>query len=255
MNKWLTGLLAVVCSVLLAQPAAARPVSYAALGASYTSGVGAGDYDPASGACQRTPRAYPALWVAEQHVPEFTFVACSGATTADVLGKQLPAVPEESTLVSVNVGGNDVGLIPVVGQCATGPEQACLDRVEQARDQVRTVLPGRLDGLYDAIRTQAPDARVLVLGYPLFFGTGECPASPKARHAVNELAEELNMITASRATAHGFRYGDAGVTFAGHELCTADPWLHGADAGGDAWHPTRAGQTDGYLPLLRRLAG
>lgn len=37
---------------------------YVALGDSYSSGVGAGNYDGASGNCKRTTRAYPALWAA-----------------------------------------------------------------------------------------------------------------------------------------------------------------------------------------------
>lgn len=37
---------------------------YVALGDSYSSGVGSGNYDSASGNCKRTSRAYPALWAA-----------------------------------------------------------------------------------------------------------------------------------------------------------------------------------------------
>ncbi|NUK97289.1 lipase, partial [Streptomyces lunaelactis] len=51
------------------QASAAADFGYVALGDSYSSGVGAGNYDSASGNCKRTTRAYPALWAAA-HAPQ-----------------------------------------------------------------------------------------------------------------------------------------------------------------------------------------
>lgn len=42
---------------------------YVALGDSYSSGVGAGSYDSASGSCKRSTKAYPALWAAAHSPP------------------------------------------------------------------------------------------------------------------------------------------------------------------------------------------
>jgi len=41
---------------------AATTVNYVALGDSYSSGLGAGDYISSSGSCDRSTNAYPALW-------------------------------------------------------------------------------------------------------------------------------------------------------------------------------------------------
>src|SRR5919112_2718902 len=64
-------------------------VDYVALGDSYSSGVGTGVYDSASGACARSPLSYPPLWAAEHRPASFGFVACSGAKTADVMANQI----------------------------------------------------------------------------------------------------------------------------------------------------------------------
>src|SRR6266513_2661495 len=62
---------------------------YVALGDSYSSGVGAGSYDSGSGSCKRSTRAYPALWAAAHTPSSFSFTACSGARTGDVVNGQL----------------------------------------------------------------------------------------------------------------------------------------------------------------------
>src|SRR5437763_11621742 len=78
-------LLGAVVGVLAAAPAqAAAPVSYVALGDSYSAGVGAGGYEASSGLCSRSPRSYTALWAGSHTVASFTSVACGGATTTDV---------------------------------------------------------------------------------------------------------------------------------------------------------------------------
>lgn len=74
--------------------AAQADFGYVALGDSYSSGLGAGNYDGASGNCKRTTRAYPALWAAAHSPQTFAFTACSGARTGDVLSGQLaPSTP------------------------------------------------------------------------------------------------------------------------------------------------------------------
>ena len=44
--------------------ASAAGTNYVALGDSYSSGTGAGNYDPASGSCNRSKNAYAELWAA-----------------------------------------------------------------------------------------------------------------------------------------------------------------------------------------------
>jgi hypothetical protein len=63
-------------SLLWSGPAAAAGTNYVALGDSYSSGTGAGNYDPASGSCNRSANAYPNLWAAAHSTSSYKFVAC-----------------------------------------------------------------------------------------------------------------------------------------------------------------------------------
>jgi lysophospholipase L1-like esterase len=88
-----------------AMPAqAASAVHYVALGDSYSSGVGAGS---TSGSCVQSPNAYGPLWAKANSAASFTFAACSGARTSDVINSQLSSLSASTTLVSITIGGND----------------------------------------------------------------------------------------------------------------------------------------------------
>ncbi|MFV2121911.1 SGNH/GDSL hydrolase family protein [Streptomyces sp. Act-28] len=234
----------------------AAAVDYVALGDSYSSGVGAGAYDSASGSCKRTPRAYPALWAAANAPSSFAFTACSGARTSDVTAGQLGPLNSGTDLVSLTVGGNDAGFADVMTTCVLQSEATCIQRINEARSFVDTTLPGRLDTVYRAIRGKAPAARVVVLGYPRFYKLGgSCVAglTENERRAINGAADHLNAATAKRAADHGFAFGDVVPTFTGHEICSGSAWLHSVNwlNIGESYHPTAAGQSGGYLPVLR----
>jgi hypothetical protein len=70
------GVLAV--SIATAPSAWAAGANYVALGDSYSSGVGAGNYIASSGSCDRSTTAFSQLW-ANTHAPaSYSSVACSG---------------------------------------------------------------------------------------------------------------------------------------------------------------------------------
>lgn len=237
----------------------AAATGYVALGDSYSSGVGAGSYDGGSGSCKRSSRAYPVLWAAAHSPASFNFTACSGARTGDVVNNQLGPLGSGTGLVSITVGGNDAGFADVMTTCVLQSESSCLARIDRAKAYVDTTLPGNLDAVYRAIDAKAPAARVVVLGYPRFYKlNGSCLAglTEKERAAINGAADYLNAATAKRAADHGFTYADVTSTFAGHEICTGDPWLHSVNWGnlGESYHPTAAGQSGGYLPAFTRAA-
>ncbi|UQA96301.1 SGNH/GDSL hydrolase family protein [Streptomyces halobius] len=231
---------------------------YVALGDSYSSGVGAGSYDGGSGSCKRSTRAYPALWSAAHAPSSFSFTACSGARTGDVLNGQLGPLNDSTGLVSITVGGNDAGFADTMTTCALQGESACLARVAQAVDYIHTTLPGKLDTVYRTIAGKAPNADVVVLGYPRFYKlNGSCAAglSEKSRAAINGAADEINGVTEKRAAEHGFLFADVNRTFAGHELCSGSPWLHSVTwPVEESYHPTAAGQSGGYFPVLDSAA-
>lgn len=237
---------------------AAAASSYVALGDSYASGVGGGDYDSDSGDCKRSANAYPELWNSANSPGSFDFVACSGATTDDVLSGQLDPLNESTELVSISIGGNDAGFADAMTTCVTQGEAACLERLEEAKSYITDTLPGKLDSTYEAITAKAPSAQVVVLGYPRMYQLeGECSVglSEEARAAINSTSDTLSETISARAGAHGFDYGDVRPAFSGHEICSSDEWLHSVTVPiGDSYHPTAEGQSGGYYPVLEDSA-
>ncbi|HEY5833789.1 SGNH/GDSL hydrolase family protein [Streptomyces sp.] len=233
-------------------PAHSAGPGYVALGDSYSSGLGAGSYDSASGDCKRSTRAYPALWAAAHAPSSFAFTACSGARTSDVVNGQLGPVNASTGLISISIGGNDAGFADVMTTCVLHSESTCLSRVAEARAFVDDNLLGLLDATYDAIRAKGPRAHVVVLGYPHFYQVpGDCliGLTDASRRAVNAAADDLDGVIAKGAADHGFTFADVRGGFTGHELCSGLPWLHSLTLPvGESYHPTASGQSGGYLP-------
>lgn len=240
---------------LLATPAHAATDHYVALGDSYASGTGAGSYS--GGSCYRSANAYPVLWAAANRPASFTFAACSGAKTSDVINNQVSALGATTTLVSVSIGGNDAGFADVMYTCTVGSDSECVSRVNQAKAYAQQTLPGQLDNTYAAIGSGAPNARVVVMGYPRIFSSSWCWwFSDTKRNAVNSAADLLSDVIAGRASAAGFRYEDTRDDFAGHEVCRSSPWINGIiwESLVESYHPNKAGHANGYLPAMTGAA-
>jgi lysophospholipase L1-like esterase len=232
--------------------------SYVALGDSYSSGLGAGDYESGSGDCKRSAHAYAEQWSAANSPASFDFAACSGARTGDVLNNQLGALNASTGLVSISIGGNDAGFADTMQACVLQGESVCLSKIEEAKSYVEGTLPGQLDSVYNAISERSPSAKVVVMGYPRIYKLeGECSVglSEVSRAAINGAADTLNDAMAKRAADHGFAFGDVRDAFAGHEICSGDSWLHSVTFPiGESYHPTAAGQSGGYLPVMEASA-
>ncbi|SDP55046.1 Lysophospholipase L1 [Actinopolyspora xinjiangensis] len=231
----------------------ADAVEYVALGDSYASGVGIGNYTPESGDCLRSPQAYPELIADRGLVGSLDFVACGGAKTPDVVNEQVAALSASTDVVTVSVGGNDAGFGEVVTTCTTGGDQACDDVVTEAENYATQQLPAELAGTYDAIADAAPAARVAVVGYPRLFELGPCLSllSEFERGRLNEAADTLNSVIAEQAEAAGFSFRDVREEFAGHGVCGGQPWINGLSYPiEESFHPNAAGHEQGFLPEL-----
>ena len=235
-------------------------MDYVALGDSYAAGVGAGT---AESPCRVIAGGYPRLWTAtDEKTVSLTTAACSGASTADVAAKQVGKLGGDTDLVTLTAGANDLALVDAVAVCADPrQEQACLTALATIRTSLTTTLPATLARTVMTVRAQAPRAKLAVVGYPLpFENVAECPAVPlpkTARDAGKAIVAGLNQAFGAAAGSVGGTFVDVTGRFAGHGLCSAEPWLIGTERVADAaaLHPTRAGQEKAYFPALTKAVG
>ncbi|MGE7432987.1 SGNH/GDSL hydrolase family protein [Kitasatospora sp. NPDC001175] len=253
-----------------ATPAAATPATrsvtnYVALGDSFSAGLGAGSYDPASGDCHRSRLAYGPLWAGGHPGTGSGFVACSGATTDDVVRDQLPRLASGTTLATVTIGGNDLGFGKAIASCLLPltAERVCDAAIAESERRLRDELPGKLAQTYRAIAGATPGAKVVVAGYPHLLEHGSVPCSvgtPARRDRFNALTDRLDDLIRTQSTKQGFDFADVRGAFAGHGVCAdgGQEWIRRlvVPAYWESFHPTATGQARGYLPpVSAALAG
>lgn len=249
-------LLAIVALASAAPGAALGRAHYVALGDSYSSGTGTGNYFDRK--CLRSEQAYPAVVARARGDLDLVFEACSGATTDDLLREQLDGLTADTRWVTVTIGGNDIGFADIVVACASASLAGnCEEKIAEGERKAREELPAKLDRTYRAIRQRAPHARVLVLGYPRLFQdrgrppncTGGALFTPERIERLNRGAEMLRDLIRSRveAAGPGFYFLDAILVFEGHEVCSPNPWINGVMTEiVSSYHPNRFGHFSGY---------
>ena len=234
----------------------ASSFNYVALGDSYSSGVGAGNYTSSSGSCDRSTNAYSQLWTNANAPASYTSVACSGATTADVLSGQIASVTSSTTLVSITIGGNDVGFSSVMETCVLDSTSSCVSAVNTAESEAESQLPAKLDAVYAAIKAHAPNARVVVLDYPELYDLSKSSSciglSTTDRTDLNQASDIIDGVIATEAAKYGDVFGDVRSAFSGHEICDSSSWLHSVNILdiSESYHPTASGQSGAYYPVF-----
>ncbi len=249
-------MLAVSAAVAGPADAGAAPVaSYVALGDSYTSGAGLFPIDssPQSGSCWRSTVNYPHLVAAAIAPGRFTDVSCSGATTKNMLepqpfngetnAPQFVALNADVDLVTVGIGGNDVPFAELVSACGqrdalrpTGSpckDHFTVDGVDTTDAKIAAVAP-KLAGVIQGIRSRAPRARVLVVGYPVLLppSKGCWPGVPLSSGDVpwlDDFEKRLNAMIAQQAQANGAEFVDTYASSVGHDMCkpSGTKWVEG----------------------------
>jgi lysophospholipase L1-like esterase len=241
--------------------------NYYALGDSYSSGDGAPPYSGVSG-CYRSTKVYS--YLLGNGAPSPTLIACSGAVTANIdqtvqssslsqtqLG-QLLSSPRGNTLITLTIGGNDVGFSSELTRCITS-FTSCKSDQSKVSAKI-TALQARLAQIYGELRTAAPGADIIIVGYPLLvanpsiadchnpivytgLGGGEMTM-------IRTLAAQLDSVIATAATQAGVSNAALQVeqAFAGHEACTgleSQEWINEIaglnDSLHDSFHPNSAG--------------
>lgn len=243
----LVALAAVVPLMLLGGPVRAAVGRYVALGDSFTAGPLIPRRHGTPFACLRSDHNYPSLVARALHPAEFADVSCSAATTADLsrpqqvlFGQnppQLDAVTPDTTLVTVGIGGNDVGFSRTLYTCAglslSAPTGApCLKHFGTTLDRRAAETAPRIAAVLRSIRERAPRARILVVGYLRLLPArvGCWPAVPAAAGDVpylDRVERSVNAMLAVEARLHGAEFVDTYRGGAGHDMCAKRRWVEG----------------------------
>jgi len=241
--------------------------SYVALGDSFTSGAGLPDEISSAGLCAQSRLSYPHL-VAEAFDADLADASCGGATTENgTLAQQRTDGPwppqldrlEHSTdLVTVSLGGNDLGwygdlMFGCSSAAVADPTGSPCQQPTTGRADL-TALPAqigsRLESLLAEVHRRAPKARILLVGYPqLVPAEGTCPELPLATGDypfVRAQWEAMDAAMRKAALAAKVTYVEVLGPSEGHDVCAgADAWVNGAtqQPGVAApYHPLRQGQ-------------
>ena len=245
--------------------AAPRYRNYVALGDSFVSGpfIPFQRTDPLS--CFKSTQNYPSVLARRLGVTNFTDISCGGADTPDMFAPQqgipgqsvaqLSALEPDTDLVTVSIGGNDIGFMSIILSCATasvldplgspckrqfGDELA--DRVAATAPKVAAVLQG--------IKERAPRARVVVVGYLRILppSHGCWPVVPISKGDVpylDNVQQQLNGMLGTQAELAGATFVNAYDISLGRDVCAAPwkKWVEGIIPTSPAFpvHPNAAG--------------
>jgi lysophospholipase L1-like esterase len=227
-----------------AAPAQEQVSSYVALGDSFTAGpLIPNQLDDPVG-CFRSDHNYPHLVAASLRPAKFVDASCSGAGTEDMTSPQdvnpgpdnppqFDRLGQQTQVVTIGIGGNDIGFSDIVEECATADRSGtpCQDHFVHGGDdeisqRINDTGPKVADVL-DGVHKRAPDARVFVVNYLSILpetGSGCWPQMPFADADVPYLRakeHELNGMLAEQAAKNDATLVDAFAASIGHDACQA----------------------------------
>ena len=172
---------------------------------------------------------------------EFRDATCSGAETEDMFAPQnvspggpnppqLNSLSTETQLVTLTIGGNDIGFSDLAQDCVSVLPfgSPCRDRYTRGGDQISARIAAtapQVNAVLDEIRVRSPLAKVLVVNYSAIFphsGSGCWPRMPVTPRDVAWLRSkhtELNAMLANQAAANGATVVDVYAASVGRDAC------------------------------------
>lgn len=232
------------------------PVHYVALGDSFTSGPFIGEMRADAPGCGRSTVNYPSLLEEWLEAESFTDVSCAGARTDNLANPQgtfgggmappqLDAVSEETTLVTLGIGANNSLIYSGLVACHAATTVCLSDALLASAREVEPAITASVE----QVRAKAPDAQIVVIGYPQILPTEQgcemVTASPEVLGQVREVEEALNASLENGAEAAGATYVDLWGPSQGHDACAGEEaWIvdrPNAAGTGAQFHPNAAG--------------
>jgi lysophospholipase L1-like esterase len=242
--------------------------TYVSMGDSFTSGAGLPRTRRDAFSCGQSSLNYPNL-VAEAIGAKLVDMSCGGATTENAtqpqsLGgeawpPQLDPLTEDTELVTVSLGGNDLSwYLALMFSCTTAgaadPTGNPCEQQGTTPESDLTALPpqigARLEAVLTEVHRRAPAARVLLVGYPQPVpADGTCPELPLATGDypfVRAQWEAMDAAMREAAAAAGATFVGVLGPSEGHDICSgADAWVNGFEARpgvAASYHPLTSGQ-------------
>ena len=277
------GVLGLCLIAAMAAPAAADPPAaldhYVALGDSYTAGPGIPNQVPDGIGCGRSDHNYPHLVAAALTASRFSDASCGSATTDHMTaaqplpngltnGPQFDALSPDVDLVTLGIGGNDIGFGEIIANCVarsvllpvTAPcRQHYTRQGDELGARIAATAP-KVAAVLAGIRERAPAARILVVGYPVILpadGPGCWPLMPIAFGDVAWLRTvqgRLNAMLAEQAVAVGAAFVDTYTSSVGHDVCRLPgaKWVEGLvpTAPASPVHPNALGMANSAERVL-----
>jgi lysophospholipase L1-like esterase len=265
----------VVLALLAFAAAGARAANYVALGDSYAAGPFIPNPVLPLG-CLKSSNNYPHV-AAPSIGLTLRDASCSGAKTVDMTNPQNvdpdgPNPPQfnsldaNTTVVSLTIGGNDIGFSEVAESCITlnpfsspcknkynsGGKDQLAERIEATAPKVAAVLQG--------IHTRSPAAKIYVVNYPAIFpetGSGCWPQMPISftdAPYLRATEQKLNAMLATQAAANGATLVNWYGASIGHDACkgSSTRWVEPLVPGSLAApiHPNKTGMQGGANALI-----
>jgi len=261
---------------------AAGGATYVALGDSYAAGVMIPTIDPAAPTgCSRSLSNYAHLVAKQKNIAGLVDATCGGAQTPDMTAgqsvtgsppPQFDALRPDTALVTLGIGGNDIGFGEIVTTCvlqgrSTTSEQPCTDKytaggTDELAKRIAATAP-KVAATLAGIKERSPDARVLVVGYPTILPLSgpTCPAQVPVADGdlpyLRKVVPTLNAMLAEQAKAGGAEYVDTYTPSAEHDVCkpVGTKWIEGIkpDSPAAAVHPNALGQEGMSKAVLAAL--
>ena len=237
-----------------------RP-DYVALGSSFAAGAGLGRLAQGSPLlCARSVNGYPQQ-LARMRQLAIVDMSCGGAVTPNLLrggqffqGPQIRTITSATKLVTITVGGNDIGYIGDLSMLAARRTGTVFGRLvrwfwqgpKPPGDRAYPALQRELTATVDAIHRLAPRATVVLATYPAIVPrAGTCARiglTEAEAGLMRQVGDQLAAVTRSVASQTGSVLVDMHVLGAQHDACSGRPWTAGwANASVAPFHPTLAG--------------
>jgi hypothetical protein len=227
--------------------------------------------------CHRHNLAYPVQIARIVKASQSIFVACSGATTANIGAISQTAKPQhphsplnvaggntqltdvenfrrdrlggnDPSLITIGIGGNDAGFSSIAKHCIVTilPCSSDSNFVDTVINNITGPVYEKLEETFTSLRDTFPNSTIVAFGYPSPVSGAEpdCNGDPLYQQDKEFLGgavlDTLNEMISEAAGSAGISYVDISSVTVGHEICTAEPWFRGLSYPVvQSFHPTQ----------------